>query len=234
MVSEGRVIGIRLVLLGAAALVLAAVVSQSAIAGTTECKGIKNCIDVVGPWVVVPSHGEATFLVVCPKKGTVGGVDAQATSSDVRVTFDGLLGAPVAAGTTTSNSAYFRALSARGRPGEFQPRVGCIPSTNSGRQTTSARTASPGAPLMLAATTVELVPGTVQRARIGCPRGSRFVSSWDATAFRTTNPPNVSLARAIHVQLKDARSVSLVTVSTRETLPSAVGPQVQLGVICAG
>ena len=75
--------------------VVAGVAATSASAGTTECKGIKNCIDVVGSWVVVPAW-RSTYLAICPKKksGTIGGLDAEATSADVHVTFDGLMGGP--------------------------------------------------------------------------------------------------------------------------------------------
>jgi len=73
-----------------------------------ECHGVKNCTSVVGPWVVVPSRGEATWLLVCPQKqglfggtvagarhGFVGGTNSRASSTSVQVWFDGLIGSPV-------------------------------------------------------------------------------------------------------------------------------------------
>jgi hypothetical protein len=221
-----------------AAVVLAAgvagVATTTAHAGTTECKSIKNCIDVVGPWVIVPAHSEATYLLTCPPKGqTIGGTDSMATSADVRVTFDGLLGGPIAPGLTTEKSAYFRAVSGHGRIGAFQPRLGCIPSQSGGRQTTSARVASPG-PLTLTATTVNVVAGNVERTLVRCPHGSQFISSWDATAFRTTKPPDLALAGEIRITRTDSASGTSASIGASETLPANAHAQVQLGVICAG
>jgi len=220
------------------AVVAAAFLAVPALAvpKTTECKGIKNCIDVVGPWVAVPAQGEATFLLQCPKNhpGTIGGVDSLASSQDVHVTFDGLLGGPVAAGTTTSGAAYFRGVSDRSVAGSFQPRIGCIPSNAGGRATTSARPPTAvGSALVLSATLMKLVPGTVQLTRLGCPSGAHFVSSWDATAFQTTDPPDISLLSGIHVALTQAKGTASVKVTTSEALPSNAHAEVQLGVSCA-
>jgi hypothetical protein len=217
--------------------IVAAGAGAAATPTTTECKDIKQCIDVTGPWVIVPAHGEATYLLQCPKQksGTVGGVDALATSSDVRVTFDGLLGGPVAAGTTTRNEVYFRAVSAGGHEGAFEPRIGCIPSSASGgRETTSARPTLTGQATALVATNLRLAAGSVQLAKVGCPAGTHVLSSWNATAFRTANPPDVGLAAAIHVQQIDAARSSSGRVSTSETLPPGSNAEVQLGVVCAG
>jgi hypothetical protein len=215
--------------------VAACVAATSASAGTNECKGIKNCIDVVGPWVVVTPHGETTFLLSCPKKGgAIGGLDAMATTTDVRISFDGLAMGPVAAGVTTGHTAFFRAVSAKGLTGAFQPRLGCIPSSSSTRVTTSARPVNPGTALVHAATTVKVVPGSVQRAAISCPRGSRFLSSWSTTAFQQADPPNVGLAKAIQVTRSDSKTSSVVVVNTSEALPQNAHAQVQLGVVCAG
>jgi len=227
------------ILLLAPALVVAAVVAAGALATptTTECKGVKNCIDVVGPWVAVPAHGQATYLLQCPKNRSreIGGVDALASSQDIHVTFDGLLGGPVSPGVTTAASAYFRAVSGHGLAGSFQPRIGCLPANGGGgRQTTSAREATPAGPaLILNATTVLVAPGIVRLAHLQCPSGARFVSSWTATAFQTANPPDVGLTAAIHVQRTEAKGAASMRVTASEALPLNVHAQVQLGVICA-
>ena len=49
----------------------------------------------------IPAHGEATFLLNCPKRhGSVGGSDSEATSKHVHVWFDGQISAPINQGTT--------------------------------------------------------------------------------------------------------------------------------------
>ena len=97
---------------------------------TNECHGIQSCIRVPGPWVVVPAHGTAQYLLTCPGgKSIVGGLDAQVTSRDVRVDFVGRLGAPVQPGATTTRYALFRAVSTSKRAQLFQPLLGCVPTT---------------------------------------------------------------------------------------------------------
>jgi hypothetical protein len=62
------------------AVAAAALLASGAGAATQECAGIPTCIDVPGPWVAVPAHGQASFLLDCPqRRGVVGGVDALAS-----------------------------------------------------------------------------------------------------------------------------------------------------------
>ena len=224
-----------------ARLALAALVAGLAAAAfaapggaTNECRGIRDCIDVTGPWVLVPERGEATYLLECPRRrGVIGGTDALTTSQDVHVTFDGLLGGPVSPGTTTTRFAYFRGLSAAHRRGAFEPLIGCIPVSSGGRATTSARVTPAGPPLDLAASTIPLRPGAVRSLTLSCPTGEELVDSWDATAFRTVAPPLVAYGDAIRVQ-RTRRSANLaVTIQASETLPAAARAEVQVGVICA-
>ena len=120
------------------AVAAAALFACGANAATVECAGIPTCIDVPGPWVAVPASGEAKFLLDCPqRRGVVGGVDALASSRHIHVTFEGLLGGPVAPGRTTTRYAFFRAVSGNHREGLFEPRIGCIPSSAGGPQTTA-------------------------------------------------------------------------------------------------
>src|SRR5207248_7535632 len=106
------------------AVAAAALFASGASAATVECAGIPTCIDVPGPWVAVPASGEAKFLLDCPqRRGVVGGVDALASSRHIHVTFEGLLGGPVAPGRTTTRYAFFRAVSGNHREGLFEPRI---------------------------------------------------------------------------------------------------------------
>jgi hypothetical protein len=212
------------------AVVAAALLAPGASAATAECAGIPTCIDVPGPWVAVPAHGEAKFLLDCPqRRGVVGGVDALASSRDIHVTFEGLLGGPVAPGRTTTRYAFFRAVSGHHRQGLFEPRIGCIPSSAGGPQTT-AYTISPAGPATdLAAATMLVRPGTVRHSTIGCANGERLVESWDATAFADPVPP--VFADAVEVVRTLNKGQVRVKITASEALPRTAF--VQVGVRCA-
>jgi len=210
-------------------VLVGAVLANGANAATGECAGIPTCIDVPGPWVAVPATGEAKFLLDCPqRRGVVGGVDALATSRDVHVTFDALLGGPVAPGRTTTRYAFFRAVSAHHHEGLFQPRIGCIPSSTGGPQTTAYVVTPAGPPLDLAAATMLVRPGTVKHATLGCANSEHLVDSWDATAFATPVPP--VFADAVQVVRTTRKGVVGVTITANEALPRAA--IVQVGVRC--
>jgi hypothetical protein len=212
------------------AVVTAAVLASGTNAATAECAGIPTCIDVPGPWVAVPAQGEAKFLLDCPqRRGVVGGVDALASSRDIHVTFEGLLGGPVAPGRTTTRYAFFRAVSGHHRQGLFEPRIGCIPSSAGGPQTT-AYTISPAGPATdLAAATMPVRPGTVRRSTIGCANGERLIESWDATAFADPVPP--VFAEAVEVVRTLHNGQVRVKITASEALPRTAF--VQVGVRCA-
>jgi hypothetical protein len=216
-------------------LALAAVVLPAGSGATNECRGIQTCISVPGPWVVVPPHGEAQFLLQCPRRqGVVGGLDALATSRDVRVTFDALLGSPVGPGTTTSRDAFFRGVSARGHRGAFQPYLGCIPVTSGGRSTTAIRPTPTGPPLDRVATTIRLAPGMRQTLAQPCPKGERIVSGWTAIAFGTQLPPDLSLADAVEVNRSVRGGRLVVSVRTGEARLAPAVALLQIGAACAG
>lgn len=223
----------RLALAGLVALAAAAAFAAPGSA-TTECRGIRDCIDVNGPWVIVPARAHVTYLLECPRRrGVVGGTDALASSQDVHVTFDGLLGGPVSPGTTTTRFAFFRGLSAAHRSGAFKPLIGCIPVQSGGRATTAAAISPAGAPLDLAATTIRLRPGAARTAMIACPRGEQLVDSWDATAFRTTAAPLPAYGDAVRVTRTTRGTAVAVAIETSETLPAGAHAEVQVGVMCA-
>jgi hypothetical protein len=230
----------------------AATLGANAATPTTECNAIRDCQRVVGPWVVVPAHGVAEYLLDCPRRrGIVAGVDALASSSDITVTFVAQMGGPIVPGRTTSRYALFRAVSTSHHRGLFQPRGGCIPinpskpSTISSdispsspllaapQRTTMSVNALPGPPLQLAATNLKLRPGVIRTTAVGCAGGSKLVHSWTATAFRTQSMPPVALADAVRVtHTVQGKKVS-VTIATSEALPPSSNAEVQLGVACS-
>ena len=212
------------------AVAAAALLASGASAATVECAGIPTCIDVPGPWVAVPASGEAKFLLDCPqRRGVVGGVDALASSRHIHVTFEGLLGGPVAPGRTTTRYAFFRAVSGNHREGLFEPRIGCIPSSAGGPQTTAYVVSPAGLATDLAATLMLINPGRVKRATIGCANGEHLVESWNATAFSTPVPPRY--ADAVEVERTVHNGQVAVKITASDALPRAA--LVQIGVRCA-
>jgi hypothetical protein len=222
------------VLVGVAA-VAAAFASPGGAAN--ECRGIPVCISVPGPWVVVPAKGEATYLLECPRRrGVVGGVDALATSRDVRVGFDARIGSPVSPGTTTGRDAFFRGVSARHRRGAFQPYLGCIPTGGGGgRSTTSARVAvtPPGLPFERRATTVKLGGATVKTVVQGCAKGERLVGSWHALAFRTLTAPNLIWTDYVRIKRTVRAGRVVAQIVSSEGIPTVMRAEVQVGAVCA-
>ncbi len=219
-----------------AGLVLA--LSLAALPGTAgaanECSGIPRCLPVEGPWVTVPAYGETVFALSCPGgKGIVGGTDGLASSTDIRVSFDGILGSPVAFGRTTHTAALFRAVSAHHKAGSFKPFIGCIPSPSAVRNTTAVQPTSVGPPLDLHFKVVPLNPGFQHVITLTCPAGETLVDSWNSTAFSTVKPPPPAIASAIRVQTRIVGSRVQMAVTASEALPSTAGAEVQLGVRCA-
>lgn len=201
---------------------------------TNECKGVRTCIRVSGPWVLVPARGTARYLLACPGGSVVAGLDAQVTSRGVRVDFVGRLGAPVGPGVTTTQSALFRAVSVSSRAQFFQPLLGCVPPQGGGgRSTVSARVSPPGPALELRARIVVVAPGTVRFGRVACLAAERLAGSWQAIAFRTTKPPT-----AANVGFVTTRTVVLgkrvvLTASAADGLSIDVHAIAQVGVECA-
>jgi hypothetical protein len=216
-----------------AALAVAAGFASGA-GATNECHGIQQCIPVPGPWVVVPAHGTASYLLTCPGgRSVVGGTDAQVTSRAVHVGFDARLGAPVQPGVTTTRYAFFRAWSTSPRAQMFQPRLGCIPvQGGGGRSTVSARVSPPGPSLEYRSRIVVIGPGLVKFGRATCLGGEQLVGSWTAVAFRTKQPPplvDAALVRATRVVV--GRKV-VVTAAATDQLSIDAHAVVQVGAEC--
>ena len=128
-------------------------------------------------------------------KGVVAGTERRRARSDIRATFDGILGGPVAFGRTTHTAVLFRAVSARHRAGSFKPFIGCIPSpTRCPEHDCGPGDRRSAPPLDLAAMTVALTPGLQRIVTISCPTGETLVDSWSATAFTRPQPPPPALA----------------------------------------
>ena len=220
-----------------AAIVLAASLAAAwpaAGGATNECNGIQACIRVPGPWVVVSPGATAEYLLACPNgRGVVAGLDAQATTRDVRVLFDGRIGAPVSPGVTTDRSALFRAIVVGGRRQAFQPLLGCIRAGGGGRSTVSARVVSAGAALDLRARTVALRPGLQRAVSVLCPAGERLAGSWSALAFRTVRPPALAEADAVRLARVAAARGATVTAAATDALSPDAHALVQVGVECA-
>ena len=223
--------------LGLAILAALAVAAATAPAGgaTNECHGIQQCIRVPGPWVVVPAHGTAQYLLSCPQgRSVVGGLDAQVTSRAVHVEFLARLGAPVQPGQTTTRYALFRATSTSPKPQVFQPLLGCIPTQGGGgRSTVSARVTPPGPSIEYRARIVVIGPGDVKFARIGCNKNEKLVAGWHAVAFRTKQPPSLAGLGLISARHVIAGGQVVVTASSTDTLSVDAHAVVQAGAECA-
>jgi hypothetical protein len=202
---------------------------------TNECHGIQACIRVVGPWVVVPAHGNAVYLLTCPGgRSVVGGLDAQVTSRDVRIGFDGRLSAPVQPGSTTTRYALFRAVSVSGRVQAFQPLLGCVPlAGGGGRSTVSAYVSPPGPSLEYRSRIAVLAPGSAGFAKVSCLPSERLVGSWHALAFRTKNPPPLTNAARVQTSTVVVGKKVVVSASASDGLSIDAHAIVQAGAECA-
>lgn len=217
-----------------AALAFAAVLAPAG-GATNECRGIRACIRVAGPWVIVPARGKAMYLLTCPGgRSVVGGLDAQVTSRDVRIGFDGRLGAPVAPGATTTRYALFRAVSVSGRVQAFQPLLGCVPlQGGGGRSTVSAFVTPPGPPLEYRSRITVLAPGSVAFAKVACAAKERIAGSWHALAFRTKTPPSLLNASFLRATRAVVGKRVVVTASASDALSIDAHAIVQAGAECA-
>ena len=202
---------------------------------TNECHGIQSCIRVPGPWVVVPAHGRASFLLGCPGgRSVVGGLDAQVTSRDVRIDFDARLGAPVQPGVTTTRYALFHAVSLSRHVQAFQPLLGCVPTQGGGgRSTVSAYVSPPGQSLELRSRIAILAPGSVGFAKVACRGREKLVESWQALAFRTKQVPPLDNARYVHATTVVTGKNVVVTAAASDGLSIDAHAIVQAGAECA-
>jgi hypothetical protein len=210
----------------------------------TECQNLSYCYGVRGPWVVVPAHGEATFLFGCPEQAAavggylLGGTDALASSSHVYVWYDSRLGTPLAAQTpkTSTTGLLFHAVTDNGQQGAFQPILGCIELAQASKVATvsAVRPIAPAAatrsalPPKMQAMIVELEPGWDRTIALRCFRDETLVGGWSAVAFGTGGPP--ALPQPVTVKTSTENEAVHVDVRTAASVPYPI--QIQVGVMC--
>ena len=213
--------------------------APAASAATHECDGLQICVPVTGPWVVVPTAAQTAteYQLDCPRGYIVGGLDAELTSTQIDVSFAGILGSPVNPGITTARSVVFSGLyvglGTRAVP-SFRPHVGCIPASGGGgRVPTSAATiVRPGHPTIRRVRTVRVEPGAT-RVTSACARDEHLIAATHALGFFAPAPPDAQLAGAVSARRVVRGSHADVSVRAGK-LVSGVRAVIQVGVVCAG
>lgn len=227
--------------LGLTVLVAAIAAIAAVPAGAAdECRGLRVCLPVGGPWVAVPAAGAVDYELRCPlPRYVVAGVDVRLADAEIDVAFRGEVGAPVGPGVTTRSSALFTAVSTAAvrRPTSFRPFVGCVPRSGGGGRSQTAFRAPPPGGLRPTFPVVRLVVGrrvvegrSVVTAR--CPRGSRLLGGSHAVAFRTKEPPSSRLLAAVRVQRSLAAGAVVARVAVAAGVLSGVRAEIQLHAIC--
>ena len=222
--------------LGAA--VLAALSAGSARAAD-ECKGLRVCLPVAGPWVVIPAGG-VDYELACPVQGyVVAGTDARVATADVDVWFRGETGSPVGPGVTTRRSVVFHAarVPARAATSSFRPFLGCIPTSGGGgRGETAVRRPAAFAPVKALDRRVvrkRLVSGATVKIVGGCPAGTRLLGTSHAYAFRTEAEPGLTLLRAVTVRRVVTGRRVVATATVAPTVPQSLAVELQLHSLCS-
>lgn len=228
------------------ALTALAAVAPGTAQALDECRGLDECVPVVGPWVVVPPATSGRLVAVewelrCPLPGyVVGGVDSRVTDRGVDVSVRGESGSPVAPGVTTRRALVFTGRSATraGRLTAFKPAIGCIPlEGGGGRAQTSAGARSavvkPGAPFTREVTVARLAAGRTSTIVSTCAVGRRVVAAGHAVAFRTAAPPTQALARSVSTRQTVGATSVRVAASLAGGVASSVPVLVQVHAVCA-
>jgi hypothetical protein len=224
-----RVLGVAAV----ACAVLAAGATRAE--ATNECRSLRVCVRVVGPWVVVPaSHARVEFQLTCPRRYVIGGLDAELSDPAIDIAFLGKLGAPIAPGITTSRKAVFvaRFVGSTRRAVTFRPHLGCVPSSGAGGGIPTAVIVRPGQPAVRRVQTMRVVPGRTRYVAAGCASAERLVAGSHAVGFYTARPPSARLVAAVSTRQSLARDH--VTVQVRGGALGRVRAVVQVSAICAG
>jgi hypothetical protein len=221
------------VLVAVACAVLAAGATRAG--ATNECRGLRVCVRVVGPWVVVPaSHARVEFQLSCPRRYVIGGIDAELSDPAIDIAFLGKLGAPIAPGITTSRKAVFVAtfVGSSPRAVTFRPHLGCVPSSGGGGGIPTAVIVRPGPPAVRRVKTLRVVPGRTWAVAAGCASAERLITGSHAVGFYTARPPAARLVR--EVSTRQALARDHVTVEVRGGTLGRVHAVVQVSAICAG
>jgi hypothetical protein len=202
-----------------------------------ECDGLRVCLPVAGPWVVVGTGG-VDYELACPLAGyVIGGTDVRVAARDVDVSFRGEPGSPIGPGVTTRRSAVFRALRVRVGAGvtSFQPFIGCIPTRGGGgRALTGVAAREAGSKPTQPVRSIVVnsrVRSPSMTVRVACPVGSRLVGSTQATAFRQPLPPSLAQLGAVHVRRTVVDGVVIAHITASDAAGSRA--EVQVRALCA-
>lgn len=225
----------------AAAVALAVLAGAADARATNECRGLKVCIPVQGPWVLVPTGRslpppQVQYQLSCPKGYIAGGLDAEVTDQLIDLSFLGAIGAPVNPGITTERDVVFLGSFVGLRPHtpSFRPHVGCMPAAGGGgRIPTAAAPGPPGRPTARHVANVVLVPRRTQRVVARCAPGERLVGAAHSIGFASFLPPTAFAANA--VTATQAIVGGRVVVTARSGV--ALGEQkvvIQAMAVCAG
>ena len=226
--------------LGLALLVVAmsavAALSAGSAGAADQCKGLRVCLPVTGPWVVVPAGG-VDYELACPLAGyIVAGTDARVATADVDVSFRGETGSPVGPGVTTHRSVLFHAVRIRPSAGttSFRPFIGCTPTNGGGGRTLTGVTAraagiKPSRALFSVVVNAH-IKSRSQTVRASCPSTAQLVGATHAISFRQGTAPSDAQRAAIRV----TRTASRGVVVARVTATDAAGPraELQLRAVC--
>lgn len=223
-------------LVASVATVIVGIAAPSA-GAADECKGLRVCLPVAGPWVVVPAGG-VDYELACPLAGyVVAGTDARVAVRDIDVTFRAETGSPIGPGVTTRRSVVFRAVrtSPGAGPSSFRPFIGCIPTRGGGgRALTSVSAGTPGLKPGRPGRSIVVDRPVRRRAfvvRVVCPSGSRLIGSTHAVAFRQKLAPSDTMLAAI-----DVRRVVVdgaVVARVRATPAAGLRAEVQVRALCS-
>ncbi len=223
--------------LAVALLGAAAAIAVPTAGAADECEGLRVCLPLAGPWVVVPAGG-VEYELACPVAGyIVAGTDVRVATRDIDVSFHAESGSPVGPGVTTRTSVTFEAIRTRmgAGPSSFRPFIGCIPTQGGGgRALTSFAAPSPGVKPSRPVTSV-VVSRKVRRSsfavRVVCPTGTRLVGSTHAIAFRRQLSPSVAMLTAVRVaRVTGDRAV---VANIRATAAAGPNAEVQVRALCA-
>ena len=212
---------------------LLAALSAGSASAADECKGLRVCLPVTGPWVVVPAGG-IDYELACPVAGyVVAGTDARVATADVDVWFRGETGSPVGPGVTTRRSVVFHAsrVPPKAATTSFRPFLGCIPTSGGGGRALTAYNASiKPSQAQFSVVVNRRIQGAAKTVRAACPASAQLLGSSTAIAFRQAAPPSALQRGAVRLR----SSVAGKTVVARVTATAAAGThaEVQVRAVC--
>ena len=215
---------------------LVAVPGVGAALAADECRGLRVCLPVTGPWVVIPartsSHpARVEYELRCPLKGyVVAGTDVRLADPDTDVYLRGETGSPVSPGVTTSRAILFVAtyVGTRRAPTTFRPFIGCVPSVGGGgRALTAAAPLRPTRPVTRRTAERRVTAGARITVIAACRAGETVVGSSHAVAFRTAAPPVRSVIDAVRVTRRASASRVTAVATASTAVPARVGAVVQ-------